>query len=68
MVAPTGASGEASRAVKMGLESEIEKVAAHFFSGKGAGPLGPPYGRGADALWPANLGGEFTLCSSNCWG
>lgn len=39
MVAPTEAEGEASQAVKMGLESEIEKVAAHFFQERVQGPL-----------------------------
>lgn len=39
LVAPTGAEGEASRAVKMGLESEIEKAAAHFFQERVRGPL-----------------------------
>lgn len=39
LVAPTGAEGEASQAVKMGLESEIEKAAAHFFQERVQGPL-----------------------------
>lgn len=39
LVVPTGAEGEASRAVKLGLESEIEKVAAHFFQERVRGPL-----------------------------
>ena len=37
-----------------------------LFSGKGAVPRGPPKGKGAGALWPVNLGGEWTLCSANC--
>lgn len=39
LVAPAGAEGEASQAVKMGLESEIEKVAVHFFQQRVRGPL-----------------------------
>lgn len=38
-VAPIGAEGEASLAVRMGLESEIEKAAARFFQERVRGPL-----------------------------
>lgn len=39
MVAPAEAEGEASQAVKMGLESEIEKMAVHFSQQRVQAPL-----------------------------
>lgn len=73
MVAPTGAEGEVSQAVKMGLESEIEKAVAHFFQERVRGPwvlhmARVPTPSGPQTLVVSSLSALRTAGAERPWG